>query len=120
MTDINTVSSHLSELRAEQGYTLIKPQRKRLAEIVQANSSFFSQGGESTAFAELIYSRESRANYLTAIQDDSAEERPAEFCPKTELSKMPQQEIIEECGSNWSAPVVLVSKKDGSTMLYSE
>lgn len=104
----------LNVLRPDEGTMLTSDQKELLSEVIAANQDIFALGGEPTPFAEHqidtgTYSPTSVPLYrMTPANKEKL---------RVELDKLLDDGAIEECDSAWSAPVVLVPKKDGGTRL---
>lgn len=71
----------------------------------------FALGGEPTD--KIDYHIETLNNRPIAVSPYLLSEKKRDLL-KSELDKMLLEDVIEECESLWAAPVVLISKSDGS------
>ncbi|XP_036322142.1 uncharacterized protein LOC118736151 [Rhagoletis pomonella] len=94
------------------GAELTETQKAQLNETLQAHPSIFGASHEPTPYAQHFI--------------DTGNHEPVALPPyrlsfpklqelKSEIHKMTENDIIEECDSAWSSPVVMVPKRDGST-----
>lgn len=101
-------------LRPDEGALLSNDEKDKLSRLLEDNRDIFALGGEPTPFAEHCI--------------DTGDHVPISVPPyrmapgkrevlKLELNKLLDAGVIEECESPWSAPVVLVPKKDGGVRL---
>lgn len=114
-TAVNTLEVlALNLLRSDEGSMLSTDQKELLCELIATNQDIFALGGESTPFAE--HQIDTGTHPPTSVP-------PYRMTPankeklRVELDKLIQDGAVEECDSAWSAPVVLVPKKDGGTRL---
>lgn len=102
----------VSILRSDEAIMLSSEEHKQLSDLLEANQDIFALGGEPTPYAE---------HYIDTKSHAPISVPPYRMTPgnkeklRQELDKMLRDDIIEECESAWSAPVVLVPKKNGET-----
>lgn len=109
--EINILNQHL-HLRDDEasGDIIEDEQRLQLENLILLNNDVFEVFSEPTPYAE-------HSINLTSTEPTSSP--PYRMSPmkkeylKEELDKMIQEGVIEECESPYSAPVVLVPKKNG-------
>ncbi|XP_072934867.1 uncharacterized protein [Epargyreus clarus] len=106
--DVDICSISVSDIISE---TLNESQRDQLIKILWDNQEAFGESQEPTDLAEHCI--------------DTGDHNPISVPPyrlspprlkllKEEIMKMLKENVIEPCNSPWSAPVVMVPKKDGS------
>lgn len=101
-------------LRENEETILSYEQKKILSDTMTVNQDVFALGGDPTPFAEhRIDTGNNPPISVPPYRMTPAKKAQLEI----ELNKLLEAGIIEECESAWSAPVVLVSKKDGGTRL---
>ncbi|XP_063373838.1 uncharacterized protein LOC134661628 [Cydia amplana] len=101
------------KLRDNEGITLNNEQRDKLSSLLDRHRDTFNLGGEPTTYAvhhiELI-----NKNIQPISVPPYRLPEPKKEALRVELEKMLKDDVIEECESPWSAPVVLVPKKDNT------
>lgn len=97
-------------LRDDEGLMLAPDEKQQLADLLQHNGDVFAAHGDPTPYAE---------HHIETGDHAPISVPPYRLTPakkelmKTELDKMLEDGIIEECESAWTSPAVLVPKKDG-------
>lgn len=103
------------ELRVQdEGLTLQPEERSALNQVLSEHSEVFNASGPPTPYAE------HRINTGSHAPISQPPYRMTPSRAKTlgnEIQALLNQGIIEECESAWSAPVVMVPKKDGGVRL---
>ncbi|KAG6449370.1 hypothetical protein O3G_MSEX006038 [Manduca sexta] len=105
-----TTVSTADILRADEGIMLSPEQRLQLSDLLLQNQDIFQAGGAPTPYAE---------HHIDTGDHPPISVPPYRLTPakkelmKTELDKMLNDGIIEECESAWTSPAVLVPKKNG-------
>ncbi|XP_045541479.1 uncharacterized protein LOC123722976 [Papilio machaon] len=98
-------------LREEEGVMLHPEERLLLSDFLKQNKDLFEPGGGPTPYAE--HHIDTGDNAPIAVPPYRLTPAKKEIM-KAELEKMLADDVIEECESAWSAPALLVPKKDGS------
>lgn len=98
-------------LREEEGVMLHPKERLLLSDFLKQNEDLFEPGGGPTPYAE--HHIDTGDNVPIAVPPYRLTPAKREMM-KAELEKMLADDVIEECESAWSAPALLVPKKDGS------
>ncbi|XP_045535217.1 uncharacterized protein LOC123720914 isoform X2 [Papilio machaon] len=98
-------------LREEEGVMLHPEERLLLSDFLKQNEDLFEPGGGPTPYAE--HHIDTGDNAPIAVPPYRLTPAKKEIM-KAELEKMLADDVIEECESAWSAPALLVPKKDGS------
>ncbi|XP_045541416.1 uncharacterized protein LOC123722896 [Papilio machaon] len=98
-------------LREEEGVMLHPEERLLLSDFLKQNEDLFEPGGGPTPYAE--HHIDTGDNAPIAVPPYRLTPAKKEIV-KAELEKMLADDVIEECESAWSAPALLVPKKDGS------
>lgn len=106
--------SSIEVLRSDEGTNLSTEERHRVEDMLAQNHITFAPGGAPTTYIE---------HHINTGTSRPISVPPYSMTPikreilKGELNKMLDDDIIEECESPWSAPVVLVPKPNGSHRL---
>ncbi len=113
--DPHKLPEHLKPLMLDLSEDITIREREELAAAIYEYQDVFSSGPDDMGCTDLI-----------THSIDTGEHRPIRLPPrrlpitkqdveKTEVQKMLDKGVIEPCQSSWASPVVLVTKKDGST-----
>lgn len=98
-------------LRDDEGTMLAVHERVALANLIMCYDDVFSEKGECTPFAE---------HHVNTGNHQPIAVPPYRLTPakravmETEINKMLNDGVIEECESAWVSPALLVPKKDGT------
>lgn len=96
----------------DEGNNISEIQKNEMNELLEANKSIFNKTGPAAKFAEHHIDTGNNLPVATAPYRLSPIKRAI---LREELSKMFDENIIEESESPYAPPVVLISKKDGGT-----
>ncbi|KAG6465637.1 hypothetical protein O3G_MSEX015285, partial [Manduca sexta] len=108
---IRLVCSAVDLLREDEG-TLLKPhERIELSTLLEDNKDIFERGGAATTFA---IHRIDTGNHLPISVPPYRVTPSKKEIMRKEIDKMLEEGVIEESDSEWTSPVVLVPKKNGT------
>ncbi len=113
--DLKDLPEHLQPLMEWISEDITTQEREELAVAIYEYRYVFSSGQEDMVQTDLV-----------THTIDTGEHRPIRLPPrqlsitkqdveKAEVQKMLDRGVIEPCQDSWSSPVVIVTKKDGST-----
>lgn len=107
----SAIDSYSIELREDEATCLNIEQQNALLNVLTNFSGTFASGGAPTSYAEHCIVIKDGQSPIAVPPYRLAE--PKKEILRSELDKLIQDDIIEECESPWAAPVVMVPKKNG-------
>ena len=106
--------SHPCQLREDEGTSLSTQQQRALENLLKTYERCFQPGGEPTPFAE---HRINTGDQLPVAVPPYRMNPAKKELLKTEIDKLLEDGIIEECESPYASPVVLIPKPNGKVRL---
>jgi hypothetical protein len=100
----------------ERSSTELEPdEKKAFAQLLLKYQNIFSKTPEDLGKTDRVQHRINTGHALPVRQPPRRQPIGKREAEKSELEKMLQLGIIEPSNSAWASPIVLVTKKDGST-----